>query len=79
MRIPLPIKGVMHGMAASNTPTEYSEYMNNIRPRDVLDGRIRIGQRPGLKKLHDTAIAGETQPIRAICSVKVIENLEYEM
>jgi len=49
----LPIKGIFKGMTFDKNPNLTSGYMNNVRPRDVLENRIRIGQRPGLDKWGD--------------------------
>ena len=51
----------------------YSEYMNNCRPQDVLEKRIRMGQRPGLEKWGaGTQIGGSEQPIVAITTVSSV-------
>jgi hypothetical protein len=72
--IPLPLKGFSEGVEISKTPAEYSPYMNNVHPFDTLDGRLRLGQRPGLDKAYSQQIAGESGPVVAICSVSVVES-----
>lgn len=73
INVPLPIKGINKGLPVNTTPSEYSSYMNNVRPTDVLEGRLRLGQRPGLKKWSDTQIGGVENPVVAICSVSTVE------
>jgi len=50
--------------------------MDNVRPFDVLDERIRGGQRPGMAKRYAervTNAAAGTGPVVAICEVSVTE------
>jgi hypothetical protein len=69
----LPIKGINRGVAVCYVPDDYSSDMNNIRPIDGLEKRIRLGKRPGLKKWGaGTLIGGAEQPVVAICSVSSI-------
>jgi hypothetical protein len=71
--IPLPFKGVNKGIAVAVVPMEYSSHMNNIRPSDVLEKRLRLGKRPGLKKWGEpTQIGGADQPVVAMCSVSTV-------
>lgn len=68
--INLPLKGINKGVAVCYVPTEYSSDMMNVRPVDVLDKRVRLGKRPGLKKWGaGTQIGGSSQPVVAITSV----------
>jgi len=47
-----------------------SEYMNNVRPVDVSEKRIRIGQRPGLDKWGvGTQVGAAEQPVCNMCTV----------
>jgi len=46
-----------------------SEYMNNVRPVDVSEKRIRIGQRPGLDKWSATKVGDAEIPVVAMCTV----------
>jgi hypothetical protein len=71
-KLPLPIKGLNKGITVSVTPSEYSTNMNNVRPRDVLEGRIRLGQRPGLAKWSTDQVGATEQPVVALCSVSSI-------
>lgn len=47
--------------------------MNNVRPRDVLENRIRMGQRPGLAKFSTDQVGGSDEPVVFITSVSSIE------
>ena len=68
-----PIKGILKGMPSDKTPTEYSEYMSNVRPIDVLETKFRIGQRPGLDKWGaGTLIGAAEQPVVAMCTVSTV-------
>jgi hypothetical protein len=72
MNIPIPFKGINKGTASASTPLEYSSNMNNVRMRDVLEGRMRLGQRPALVKWSTDLVGGSTQPVVAICSVSAV-------
>ena len=61
--LPLPLSGIHKGFSPEDTPDKYSGHMNNVRPVDNLETRIRLGQRPGLKKWATQQIGGEAQPI----------------
>ena len=49
--------------------------MSNIRPRDTLEGRLRIGQRPGMKKAYTQQIGGDAQPVVYLGSVTTVDPL----
>lgn len=71
--IGLPLKGINRGVAVCYSSEDYSPDMNNIRPMDVLEKRIRLGKRPGVKKWGaGTQIGSAAQPVVAICSVAVV-------
>jgi hypothetical protein len=73
MEITPPIQGVMKGLNPNMSLPAYSEYMNNVRPIDVLERRIRIGQRPGLDKWGaGTLIGAAEQPVVAMCTVSTV-------
>jgi len=67
----LPIKGIHKGGVVENTPALNSGHMSNVRARDVLENKIRIGQRPGLGKWGDgDSIGGDSNfPVVAILCV----------
>ena len=73
MNIPVPYRGINKGVAVSTPLNEYSSNMNNVRMRDVLEGRARIGQRPALIKWSTDQVGSSTQPVVAICSVSAVE------
>lgn len=66
----LPIKGLFKGLAFDKNPNLTSGYMNNVRPRDTLENRIRIGQRPGLDKWGDGDFLSAA--VVDICSVGMV-------
>ena len=68
-----PIKGIMKGVAPDKLTQEYSEYMTNVRPVDLLNGRFRIAQRPGLARWGaGTQIGSAEQPVVAMCVVSAV-------
>jgi len=72
IKLALPIKGISRGLAVAITPQEFTTNINNVRPRDVLEQRIRLGQRPGLAKWSTDQVGDSSQPIVALCSVSSI-------
>jgi hypothetical protein len=46
--------------------------MNNVRPIDVLERQLRLGQRPGLDKWSTDQIGAAEQPVVAFCVVAAI-------
>ncbi|MBW1931471.1 MAG: hypothetical protein JRI56_00290 [Deltaproteobacteria bacterium] len=70
----LPIKGIHKGGVVENTPALNSGHMSNVRARDVLENKIRIGQRPGLDKWGDGDLIGDTDgsPPVAFCVVSSV-------
>lgn len=70
--IPLPLGGISEGVAVANEQQSTSGYMLNVRPRDVLERRIRLGQRPGMKKAYSQQIGGGATPIVWLGSVTTI-------
>jgi hypothetical protein len=72
--IQMPYRGINKGVPVDKIPTEYSPHMDNVRPRDVLEGRIRMGQRPGLGKWSTDQIGGAEQPVVAMISVSFVES-----
>jgi hypothetical protein len=65
----LPVRGVNYGFPVDKTPPAYSGYMDNVRPRDTLENRIRLGQRPGLEKAYSQQIGGASSPIKKSFSI----------
>ena len=68
-----PIKGLFQGSLTGHAPDLTSEYMNNVRPVDVQENRVRIGQRPGLNKWgNGTQVGAAEQPIVAMTFVNSV-------
>jgi len=73
IRFQLPIKGLHRGGAVEQSPAMTSGHMNNVRARDVLENRVRIGQRPPLAKWGDGDRIGDAeQPVVAMCTVSTV-------
>ena len=70
---PLPILGVNYGLPVDKTPQSNSGYMNNVFPRDTLERRIRLGQRPGMDKLYSQQIGGVDNPIIAVIQITTVD------
>jgi hypothetical protein len=68
MKLDFPILGLHQGLPAADQPLQTSPLINNCRPTDVTEDRIRGGQRPGLKKAYDTQIGG-THPVIAMVQI----------
>jgi len=69
IELPPPIQGISKGVPVDKESPATSGYMNNVRPVDALERRIRLGQRPGLDKWSATQIGAAEQPV--ICMVIV--------
>ena len=68
-----PIKGVSKGLPVDKEHPTTSGYMNNVRPIDTLERRLRLGQRPGLDKWGaGTQIGAAEQPVVAMCIVAAV-------
>ena len=72
VRLPFPLKGINRNFAAVNQPPLTSPELLNVRPYDVVNGRMRGGQRPGLKKAYSACI-GNGKPVVAITEVTIVE------
>ena len=70
--IPLPLGGYSEGFPIDKQQSGTSAHMSNVRPRDVLDKKIRLGKRPGLKKAYSQQIGGASFPIIELLSVTTI-------
>ena len=68
-----PLQGLNKATSIARQPSLTSAYLNNVRPFDVLEGRARGGQRPGLDKWCSTQIGGVEKPIVAICIIRLPE------
>jgi len=70
--IALPIKGRNEGMPIGSNDMATTGYINNCRPRDVLENKFRIGQRPGLKKAYSQQIGGAAYPVIELLSITTV-------
>ena len=65
-----PIKGISKGLPTDKEQPMSSGYCSNVRPVDVMERQLRIGQRPGLSLWGTgTLIGAENQPVIAFCVV----------
>ena len=71
--VPLPLRGVAESLPLDKSDPVSSPHMNNCRPIDVLEKRIRIGQRDGLSNAYDQQIGGESTPIIFLTQVTVMD------
>ena len=69
----LPLQGYSRGLIPGNEQPMTSPYMSNVRPRDTLEGWIRLGQRPGLKKAYSQQIGGAASPVVWIGCVTTLD------
>ena len=68
-----PIRGVSKGLPVDKEQPTTSGYMNNVRPIDTLERRLRLGQRPGLDKWGvGVQIGAAEQPVCAMCVVAAV-------
>lgn len=68
-----PIKGISKGLPVDKEHPTTSGYMNNVRPIDTLERRLRLGQRPGLDKWgNGDQIGAAEQPVVAMTIVAAI-------
>ena len=47
--------------------------MDNMYPRGTLEKKIRLTQRPGLDKIFDQQIGGDSAPIITMCSITTVD------
>lgn len=73
MKLMFPIRGKYVGGPVSQQPALTTPACNNVRPIANEQGRMRGGQRPGLKKWGTgTLIGSANQPVVAMCSVSSV-------
>jgi len=68
----IPIKGYSEGLAPHQEQQLTSGHLMNVRPRDVLENRMRLGQRPGLDKKYSQQIGNSISPVVEITEVAVV-------
>jgi len=74
VKLIFPLKGLFKGSKTEAQPKGTTFDLNNARPLDTLDDRLRGGQRPALDKWGaGTQIGSAEQPVVAICSVSSVE------
>jgi len=71
-KLQFPFEGKNVNFAASTQPEFTSPDLCNVRPFDVLEGRARGGQRPGLRKVFTQNI-GNGEPVVAMCQITTVE------
>jgi len=71
--IKLPLGGYSEGLPIEQQQQATSSYMKNVRERDVLEEKLRICQRAGLKKAYSQQIGGAAKPIVELLSITGIE------
>lgn len=68
-----PIAGISKGLPVDKERPTTSGFMLNIRPVDVLEKQLRLGQRPGLDKWGvGTQIGAAENPVCAMCIVAAV-------
>ena len=60
MKIYFPFSGLDRTFSNEETRELMSPIMMNVRGKDVVEDRVRGGQRPGLDKFSDTQIGSES-------------------
>lgn len=78
MNWPLPIKGYNEGVNVENTPPDTTNIMNNVYPIDTLSNRIRLGKRPGTRKVFDEQIASSPGAVVELGSVTIVDYIGDE-
>jgi len=73
IEISLPLEGLSEGFPASDETATTSGYMSNCRPRDVLEKRLRLGQRPGLKKAYAQQVGSFSTPLVWLCEITIVD------
>jgi len=68
----MPIRGISRIISVDKEPKLFSGYLNNVRPTDVLENRIRLGQRPGLDRWSTDQVGDAEQPVVSICIVSSV-------
>lgn len=70
MELQFPIHGLHEGLSAEKQPPTTSPSLQNVRPIDVEEERVRGGQRPGLVKAYSTQVGG-AYPVLAMIAIAV--------
>ncbi len=68
-----PILGISKGLPTDKQQVHTSGYMKNVRPVDVLEKQLRLGQRPALEKWGSGIQIGDSeQPVVAFVVVAAV-------
>lgn len=71
MILRFPLKGVNRGLATVIESSEYTFDLNNVRPVDTLDNRMRGGQRPPARMWGNSSqVGGAEQPVVEMCVIQ---------
>ncbi len=70
-----PVRGINKSRLPDEQPEATSPDINNVRPFDIADDRVRGGQRAGMVKRYSERVSGVSAPapIVAMCEVSVTE------
>ena len=77
--VPLPIQGINRAFSVETPLDTTSDDMLNVRPKDILEQRIRLGQRPAVIKAYAEQIGSTnlpfsaSYPVVALCQIIVVE------
>ena len=71
MEIPMPTRGLHRGASNEKQPVGTTPDCLNVRPHDTDEGRVTIGQRPGLKRAYSTQVSG-ARPIVAMAQITTV-------
>ncbi len=70
-----PIRGINKSRLPDEQPEATSPDINNVRPFDIADDRIRGGQRSGLAKRYSEVVSqyDSGSAVVAMCEVSITE------
>lgn len=72
--VPLPIQGVNKAYGVETPLDTTSGDMLNVRAKDTLDRRVRLGQRPGMEQAYSQLIGANSNfPIVAMAQIITVE------
>lgn len=72
INIPIPFRGFSAGVAHADAGVDTTPFIRDVRPRDTLGNRLRLGQRPGLTKFNSNLIPVSATVVDAICCVSLM-------
>jgi hypothetical protein len=74
INLQFPLGGLSKNFAYQNQPPYTTADCCNVRPRDVFEGRLRGGTRPGLGKAFRGTLLGSGSPIRMMQFVEMVQD-----